>query len=124
MKSANGKKQTEMRLRKPTCRMYPLRTAKLVLAVAMFLLGTSALSMAGTAAKPILLVGTKDALGLSSYLVGVDLAKGALAWKVNINPTFGVDNTQGQFPIMIDASGKSIIVAAGAGSGPYFVAQP
>jgi len=80
--------------------------------------------MAGTAAQPYMLLGTVDSLGLSSYVTAIDLTTRKPAWTVNINPTWGPDQSSGQFPIVISAAGKPVVVATGYYGGPYFIAEP
>lgn len=84
----------------------------------------SALTIAGAATQPVLIVGTRDIQGLTCYVIAIDLVQRALLWKVNINPAYGTDYSHTQFPIVLDGLSKPVIVASGANSGPYFIGEP
>ncbi len=84
----------------------------------------SAITMAGTAADPVMLLGTVSKNGLSSYVIAIDLPTNALLWKVNIDPSQGADSAPSQFPIVLDPSGNPVVVFAGRFSGAYFAAAP
>jgi len=85
---------------------------------------SSALSVAGSATRPVLLLSTGDLAGLTSYVVATDLVSGRLIWKVNLRPTFDSAGTAGQFPIVFNSSGKPVVVFSGKTSGAYFLADP
>jgi len=84
----------------------------------------SVMTMTGTATRPILIEGTVNIGLLSSYVIAVDLTKQALLWKINLNPMWGNDNTLGQFPLVLDAKGKPVLVFSGRTTGAYFVSDP
>jgi hypothetical protein len=84
----------------------------------------SALTMAGTAAQPVLLLGTWAPSLPSAYVLAIDLTTRAPLWKVEISPAFGTDNAPGQFPIVTNAVGKPVVVFSGRLSGAYFVTTP
>lgn len=84
----------------------------------------SAMIIVGTSSKPAMIVGTGDLLKLSSYILTIDLASHTTDWIININPTVAVDKLSGQFPIVVDSTGKSVIVTEGTASAAYFIAQP
>jgi hypothetical protein len=84
----------------------------------------SVMTMTGSMTSPILIEGTFSRNGLSAWVIAVDLNSKALRWKINLNPSLGGDNTQGQFPIVLGPSGKPVLVFAGRTSGAYFVADP
>jgi hypothetical protein len=84
----------------------------------------SVLTISHTPSSPIITLGTLDSPGTSAYVVAIDLASGIAKWKVNIMPSFGVDNVTGQFPIVVDTAGKAVVVFSGRTSGAYFVTEP
>jgi len=84
----------------------------------------SVLSVTGPASAPVLVVGTVGGGGLSSHVIAVDLQTRSLVWKVNIAPTFGIDNPSVQFPIVLDPDGRPVLVFAGRTSGAYFLRDP
>lgn len=84
----------------------------------------SALTIAGSWSHPVMIAGTTDRQGRTAYVIAVDLASRQLLWKVNLAPSFGNDSAPSQFPIVLDDSGKAVVVFAGRSSGAYFLAEP
>ena len=84
----------------------------------------SAITMAGTATDPIMLLGTANQATTDSHVVAIDLPTHSVLWNVQIAPVYGTDDAPSQFPIMLDASGNPVVVFAGRSSGAFFVKAP
>jgi len=83
---------------------------------------TSAMSVSSSGSTPVmtLCAWTKTITG-SSYLIAVDLAAAALLWKIPLG--FSPESVaMGQFPILLSADGRSIVVFSTWGNGVWGVA--
>lgn len=70
----------------------------------------SVMTIAGTAAEPVMLVSAKTYFG-KSFVVAVDLTTRSAAWKALISPTSSVNrrSTAGQFPIVLGPGGPRVV---------------
>jgi hypothetical protein len=85
--------------------------------------GTSAVTIAGTAAAPVMILGT-GAQHAASYVLAIDLSTSGLIWKVGIAADAATDVVHAQFPIVLDASGQPVVVAPGGASGARGIGLP
>lgn len=84
----------------------------------------SALTMAGTAQRPLLLIGTNDRQAFSSYVIAIDLTRRSLLWKLNLAAAYPGETAPKQFPIAVNTGGHPVVVFSGRFSGAYFLSTP
>ncbi|MEO8663297.1 MAG: PQQ-binding-like beta-propeller repeat protein [Bryobacteraceae bacterium] len=84
---------------------------------------SSALTLAGTATRPVLITGAIQTDGLRAKVIAIDLASRSLLWSYDLTPATGTENTAGQFPIITDPNGHPVVVFTGRTTGAYFISQ-
>ncbi len=84
----------------------------------------SAMSIAGTADRPIMLVSAAAGFYQSTWVLGVDLVARARLWRAKLGNSMAGGFTSAQFPITHDTSGQPVIVFPDYTNGVFFVGEP
>jgi outer membrane protein assembly factor BamB len=86
---------------------------------------SSAMTMSGTPANPVMTISATPALTQNSYIVAIDLNTGKALWEVRVDQSKGLSGVSfGQFPIAQRADGRPVVIFTTFGNGTWGLGAP